>query len=223
MPRKWVGSLCLIVVLGMLGADRLAQAQGRLGDKDLEHLMQNVKDDAPPFRESFDNALKKSTIRKTSRERDARALAETFAKQANGALETFKHQHKAENAVAALVGTAGQIDALVYSLQLNAPTTARWEKLRAELHLVAQAFGVPEPYLGPAAGSSSAAASTTGTCLNAVGVERSRQLVNECLQVSPATHPPCNAQNACSLIVDEIKRGCAMIAQGAPGFCAEYR
>ena len=135
MQRKWVGSIFLILVLGMLGADRSALAHGRLGDKDLERLMQNVKDDAPPFRESFDNALKKSTIRKTSRERDARALADTFAKQANGALETFKHQHKAENAVAALVSTAGQIDALVYSLQLNAQTTARWEKLRAELHL----------------------------------------------------------------------------------------
>ena len=58
---------------------------------------------------------------------------------------------------------------------------------------------------------------------HAVGIERSRQLVNECLQVSPATHPPCNAQNACSMIVDEIKRGCALISQGAPGFCAEYR
>jgi len=222
MQRKW-GSIFLILVLGMLGADGSGLAQGRLGDRDLERLMQNVKDDAPPFRESFDNALKKSTIRKTSRERDARALADTFAKQANGALETFKHKRKAENAVAALVSTAGQIDALVYSLQLNTQTTAHWEKLRAELHLVAQAFGVPEPYMAPQLGASSAAPSTTGTCLNAVGVERSRQLVNECLQVSPATHPPCNAQNTCSLIVDEIKRGCAMIGQGAPGFCAEYR
>ena len=77
MQRKW-GSIFLILVLGMLGADGSGLAQGRLGDRDLERLMQNVKDDAPPFRESFDNALKKSTIRKTSRERDARALADTY-------------------------------------------------------------------------------------------------------------------------------------------------
>ena len=119
--------------------------------------------------------------------------------------------------------TAAQIDPLVYSLQLNPQTTSQWERLRTELHQIAQAFGVPEPYLAPPPGSDSAALSTTGTCLNAVGIERSRQLVNECIQVSPATHPPCNAQNACSLIVDEIKRGCALIGQGAPGFCAEYR
>ena len=216
-------SICLILLLAMLGADRFAVAQGRLSDKDLQRLMQNLKDDAQPFQKSFAKALKKSTIRKTSQENDATALADTFAKQANTALETFKHQQKADREVNALVHTAAQIDPLVYSLQLNPQTTSQWERLRTELHQIAQAFGVPEPYFAPPPGSASAAPSTTGTCLNAVGIERSRQLVNECIQVSPATHPPCNAQNACSLIVDEIKRGCALIGQGAPGFCAEYR
>jgi hypothetical protein len=221
--QRWARFSVLILLTGMLGTDRLAVAQGRLSDKDLQRLMQNLKDDAQPFRQGFADALKKSTIRKTSQEKDARAMADTFAKQANGALENFKHNQKADQAVATLVNTAARIDPLVYSLQLNPRTTSQWEKLRSELHQVAQAFGVPEPYFAPQPGSSSAAPSTTGTCLNAVGIERSRQLVNECLQVSPATHPPCNAQNACSLIVDEIKRGCALIGQGAPGFCAEYQ
>ena len=198
-------------------------AEGRLSDKDLQQLMQNLKDDAGPFRQNFANALKKSTIRGTSQEKDAKALAETFAKQANTALETFKHQQKADPQVAELVHTAAQIDPLVYSLQLNPQTRSRWERLRTELHQIAQAYGIPEPYLAPPPGIGSADLSTTGTCLNAVGIERSRQLVNECIQVSPATHPPCNAQNACSLIVNEIKRGCALLGQGAPGFCAEYR
>jgi hypothetical protein len=222
MQRR-VGFIFLILLTVMLGADRFAAAQGRLSDKDLQRLMQNLKDDAQPFRQSFANALKKSTIRKTTQEKDARALADTFAKEANGALETFKHDQKADQQVVALVNTAARIDPLVYSLQLNPQTTSQWERLRTELHQIAQAFGVPEPYFAPNPGSASAPPSSTGTCLNAVGIERSRQLVNECLQVSPSTHPPCNAQNACSLIVDEIKRGCALIGQGAPGFCAEYR
>lgn len=213
----------LIVVAGLAAAHRPALAQGRLSDKDLQRMMQNLKDDAQPFRQSFANALKKSTIRGTSQEKDARGLTEAFAKEANGALETFKHHQKADVGVAALVHTAGQIDPMIYSLQLNPQTTSQWEKLRAELHQIALAFGVPEPYFAPQPGGVSTAASSTGTCLNAVGIERSRQLVNECLQVSPATHPPCNAQNACSLIVDEIKRGCGLVGQGAPGFCAEYR
>jgi hypothetical protein len=219
MQRRVIGFLVLLAAV--LGVGRPAVAQGRLSDKDLQRLMQNLKDDAQPFRQSFANALKKSTIRKTSKEKDARMLADSFAKQANSALETFKHNQKAEPAVTELVNTAAQIDPLVYSLQLNPQTRSQWERLRTELHQIAEAYGITEPYLAPQ--GSSAAVSTKGTCLNAVGIERSRQLVNECLQVSPATHPPCNAQNACSLIVDEIKRGCALIGQGAPGFCGEYR
>jgi hypothetical protein len=216
-----VRGVCLVVLFCMLGAHRFAMAQDQLSDKDLQRVMQNLKDDAQPFRKNFAKALEKSSIRKTTQEQDAKALADTFAKQANTALETFKHQQKAELDVIALVHTAGQIDPMVYSVQLNPQTISQWEKLRTELHEIAQAFGVPEAYLAQT--PASAHPSTTGTCLNAVGIQRSRQLVNECIQVSPATHPPCNAQNACSLIVDEIKRGCALIGQGAPGFCAEYR
>jgi hypothetical protein len=103
-----VRSVCLILLLGLLGG--AAGAQGRLSDKDVQRLMQNLKDDAQPFHKSFAKALKKSTIRKTSQENDATALADTFAKQANTALETFKHQQKADQEVIALVHTAAQID-----------------------------------------------------------------------------------------------------------------
>jgi hypothetical protein len=212
--RRWLSLVFLLA--GLSGA----YAQGRLSDKDLQRAMQNVKDDAQSFRGSFASAVKNSSIRKTTREKDARTLVDTFAKQAEQTLKIFKDGKKADGAVKEQVYTAAQIDPLVYSLQLNAQTTAQWEKLRGELHQIAQAYGVPEPYLAPQV---SAAASTRGTCLNAVGIERSRQLVNECLQVSSSTHPPCNAQNACSMIVDEIKRGCGLIHEGVPGFCSEYR
>jgi hypothetical protein len=219
--QRWVGFGFLVLLAMVLGVSRPAAAQGRLSDKDLQSLIQSLKDDAQPFRQNFANGLKQSSIRKTSKEKDARMLADSFAKQANSAFESFKHNQKAEQAVTELVHTATQIDPLVYSLQLDSQTTSQWERIRSELHQVAQAYGITEPYLAPQ--GTSAALSTKGTCLNAVGIERSRQLVNECLQVSPATHPPCNAQNACSMIVDEIKRGCGLIGQGAPGFCAEYR
>jgi len=62
------------------------------------------------------------------------------------------------------------------------------------------------------------------TCAQAVGQQRANQLVQQCLQVSPGTHPPCNAQNSCKMITDEIRRSCRMIGTGsAPGFCDEYR
>ncbi len=48
-------------------------------------------------------------------------------------------------------------------------------------------------------------------------------LVDRCIEVSPATHPPCNAENACALIESEIRRGCGML-HGAerPAYCDDY-
>jgi hypothetical protein len=223
MLRKGVGYAAMTLLLLSILSGATAGAQSRLNDKDLVRLMQNLSDDAQPFRQSFANALKKSTIRRTSQEKEAHGLADTFDKQAKQALETFKHKREAESEVTAMVGTAGEIDALVYSLHLDPTVTAQWEKLRTELHQVAEAFGIAEPYFQSNPGPTIAGAGGETSCLVTVGTKRSAELVKECVQVSPATHPPCNAQNACSLVVDEIKRGCGMLGQDAPGFCAEYR
>ncbi len=221
MMRRCLGYMAMAVFLLPMSRGTTVSAQSRLNDEDLARLMQNVRDDAESFRHSFANALKKSTIRGTSHEKDARGLAEIFAKQAQRALKIFKHRRIAESEVSAMVDTAGQIDSLVYGLSLNATVTWQWEKLRTELHEVAQAFGLPEPYLQSQPAMAGSGAETS--CLMTAGAKRSAILVNECLQVSPATHPPCNAGNACSLIVDEIRRGCGMLGQDAPGFCAEYK
>jgi len=61
------------------------------------------------------------------------------------------------------------------------------------------------------------------TCLKEVGKARSDQMVKQCLQVSAATHPPCNAQNSCELITDEIRRSCGLLGRDAPGFCGGYK
>jgi uncharacterized protein len=62
------------------------------------------------------------------------------------------------------------------------------------------------------------------SCQASVGAAQAAIYVRQCTEVSPATHPPCNASNACALIIiSEIKRGCAMIGSGAPAFCAAYK
>jgi acetate kinase len=146
MVRRYLGYVAMVLFLITAFSAARAQDQSRVNDKDLARLMQNVQDDAQPFRKSFDSALKKSTIRGTSQEKDARGLAASFEKQSKRALETFKKKRKAEDEVAAMVDTAGQIDKLVYSLNLNPATTQQWEKVRTELHQVAQAFNVPDNY-----------------------------------------------------------------------------
>jgi Protein of unknown function (DUF3011) len=60
------------------------------------------------------------------------------------------------------------------------------------------------------------------SCLKTAGKSRAEQLVKECLKVSAATHPPCNAQNSCELIVDEIRRSCVFLGADAPAFCGGY-
>ena len=53
-----------------------------------------------------------------------------------------------------------------------------------------------------------------GGCLAAIGKAAADRLVERCIQVSPATRPPCNVANPCALIQDEIDRSCAMYDPG---------
>ena len=60
------------------------------------------------------------------------------------------------------------------------------------------------------------------SCRKELGKKAAAVLVKQCIEISPATHPPCNDQNACSLIKDEIKRGCELAkTEGGdvPKFC----
>ncbi|GLS01267.1 hypothetical protein GCM10007859_12790 [Brevundimonas denitrificans] len=52
------------------------------------------------------------------------------------------------------------------------------------------------------------------SCLNDIGAEAAQRLVDRCIAVSPATHPPCNVANPCEMIQGEIDRSCEMYAPG---------
>src|SRR5882757_2421501 len=53
--------------------------------------------------------------------------------------------------------------------------------------------------------------------------ERAEDLARQCSKVSPGTHPPCNADNSCQVITDEIRRNCQLLGRDGPRFCDEYR
>ena len=59
------------------------------------------------------------------------------------------------------------------------------------------------------------------SCAATLGKKQAEILVKWCINVSPATHPPCNSLNACYLITDEIKRGCAFLKndRNPPYYC----
>ena len=55
-----------------------------------------------------------------------------------------------------------------------------------------------------------------------IGLEAAQRLVDRCVAVSPATHPPCNVANPCEMIQGEIDRSCDQYAPGEakPSECA---
>jgi hypothetical protein len=170
--------------------------------------MSNLKVDAKGFRPRFDSAIKKSSIRKTSQAKDAMNLASTFEKQTFSLLNEFKRTSKGDS-VPAILSTGGQIEKIMTDLKLD-PQTTGWDKIRTDVNQVSNAFGIAPPPAAAGGGDS------TIPCIQAEGAERSKKLVEECIQVSPATHPPCNSQNSCQLIIDEIKRSCSLLGQASP-------
>ena len=78
----------------------------------------------------------------------------------------------------------------------------------------------PQEEVDPAVAMTPAGAPVS--CLNDIGEAAAQRLVERCIAVSPATHPPCNVDNACELIEGEIERSCEMYAPGEakPAECA---
>jgi hypothetical protein len=67
-----------------------------------------------------------------------------------------------------------------------------------------------------------AGAQAHASCTSEVGARQANLYVTHCRDVSPATRPPCNAANACALIISEIRRGCELLKNDAPAYCAQY-
>jgi hypothetical protein len=223
MHHKAISGLSMLLIVSFLLVlqPATARAQKRVSDKDMERMMKNLRYDTKSFRPMFDRAVSKSTIRKTSQAKDAKNLVRNFEGQVDAMLTTFKKNRNDGNAVTSAVNTAGEIDSLLHSVILGPDVMSQWQKVREELHPIAVSYGIQEGYRDDHADGM--AGGNSVSCLQSAGAVKANRLVNECLQVSPATHPPCNAQNACSLIVSEIRRGCSLLSQGAPGFCADYR
>ncbi|WP_439271381.1 lysozyme inhibitor LprI family protein [Pseudochrobactrum sp. HB0163] len=62
-----------------------------------------------------------------------------------------------------------------------------------------------------------------GACSQAVGAAKAKEIADRCLEMSSSSHPPCNVENSCNLMIEEIKQGCAQIGAAAPKYCKEYQ
>jgi uncharacterized protein len=59
-------------------------------------------------------------------------------------------------------------------------------------------------------------------CRDTVGAKQAALYVKQCLQVATATHPPCNAENSCELIISHNIDRCGFLGGDSevPKFCA---
>jgi hypothetical protein len=75
-------------------------------------------------------------------------------------------------------------------------------------------------FMGALSWSSGVLAETS--CTASIGAKDAKVLAEQCRQISPATHPPCNPQNSCDMIKEEIARGCDIAKSDGgqvPKFC----
>jgi hypothetical protein len=83
--------------------------------------------------------------------------------------------------------------------------------------------------------ASGALAADEPSCRQTAGADQSAIYVEQCLLVSSAVDPPCNAEKACAAITGEIRQSCSRIRQamggrpaqpseegGEPAFCKSY-
>ena len=119
-----------------------AWSQSRLNDHDVEALMSNLKDDSKDFRKAFAGSIGKSTIRKTSQEKEARGQVESFAKQTGFLHNHFKDKRKSDGEVQRVLSSAASIDSLLTRVELSPQVTSSWVKVHHELDELANAYGL---------------------------------------------------------------------------------
>ena len=120
-------------------------AQDRLSDKDVQATMKNLKEDAQKFRKTFNSAVSKSTIRKTSQEKDAKALAQRFVKDTEGMLKQFESTKKADTALPVTLSAADQLRKTIDTAGITSQVSADWSRVQASLDKLSAAFNMPPP------------------------------------------------------------------------------
>ncbi|MFG6283676.1 MULTISPECIES: hypothetical protein [Sphingomonas] len=86
----------------------------------------------------------------------------------------------------------------------------------AEATPMVAASATPRALSTPRPARTTAAAAQPVSCAAEIGSAAAAKRVAICRDVSPATHPPCNAVNSCAMIEDEIARSCALFDRQGP-------
>jgi len=139
-PHRTCFSIALVVAMAFGVFIPRVHSQDRMNDKDLEKMFDNLKSDSKKFESAFDDAVEKSTIRKTSQEKEAKTLVESFRKQAEAALNRFKKDQHPENELASLITSGTEIDKLLTTTPMGDKADAAWSPVKKELSDISVQF-----------------------------------------------------------------------------------
>src|SRR6266849_7547214 len=96
-------------------------------------MMGNMRSDTERFRSAFNDSVKKSTIRGTSREKDSKNLVTSFKNQVETMHRNFKDRQKADAELPVVLTTSNQIDQLLHDISFDDRTNSIWAKVKTEL------------------------------------------------------------------------------------------
>jgi hypothetical protein len=133
----------LPVLFPFLVLSPVAFAQTRMNDEEVERTMKNLKEDSQRFQSTFNSAISKSTVRKTSQEREYKNLVKSFRDQTEAMLNEFQDKKRADTTLPSALETAKRIDGVLGSVQLGENTITDWARCKAELKALAEAFDMP--------------------------------------------------------------------------------
>ncbi len=119
-----------------------ACAQTRLSDKDLEQR-KNIDSDIKRFRSMFNFPVSNRSIRKTTQEKDAKALGQQLQQAPNSLFQIFKNTKKSDPDLLNCLDLSAQIDRLMQSTQFDSAIVSEWAKLKPQLNDIAIAFQLP--------------------------------------------------------------------------------
>ena len=136
-------AVCALAVLFFLA--RPSFAQERMSDRDVENVMKNLKNDSKRFESSFNSAISKSTIRKTTQEKTDKEIVKSFQDQTETMLNVFQDKRTADTALPIVLNSAKQVDAIFIDVQVGGSAKSDWNKCKAELAILAEQFNMPKP------------------------------------------------------------------------------
>jgi hypothetical protein len=144
MTTQWkFRAAVLAVIIGAFVIGKPSFAQARLSDHDIENVMKNLKEDSKQFQSDFNSAIGKSTIRKTSQEKDAKAQVQLLRNQVDRMLDVFQDKHQADQTLPLVMATSKQIDEIFKNVQLGGSAAPAWAKCKSELTILATQFNMP--------------------------------------------------------------------------------